>query len=135
MSHFTEIETQLASAEHLVKALRDLGFDRVEVHAQPQSLEGWVGEMLGNKAHVIVRLHHAGLEQGDLGFLQTKSGYFRAMVPDAARARFGAAWMRTLTQRYAYHVACDMLEKQDFHKVEETRELDGTIRMTVRRMA
>jgi hypothetical protein len=91
MSHFTRIETQIASAEHLVKALRDLGFEQVEVHTRPQSLEGWVGEMLGNKAHVIVRLHHRGLEQGDLGFLQTRSGYFQAVVPDTARTRFGKA--------------------------------------------
>lgn len=135
MSHFTQIDTQIASAEHLVMALKDLGFDRVEVHRRPQSLEGWVGEMLDHKAHVIVRLHDFGMQQGDLGFRQMKNGYFKLMVPDAARERFGQAWMRTLTQRYAYHVACDMLEKQDFHTVEETREQDGTIRMTVRRMA
>ena len=91
--------------------------------------------MLGNKAHVIVRLHKTGLQTGDLGFLQTKSGYFKALIPDLERGRYGDAWMRTLTQRYAYHVAKDMLEKQDFHTVQESRDRDGTIRLTVRRMA
>ena len=44
MSHYTVMETQLSSAEHLVKALQDLGFENVEVHAKPQPLVGWLGD-------------------------------------------------------------------------------------------
>jgi hypothetical protein len=134
MSHYTVMETQISSAEHLVKALEDLGFKNVEVHAEPQPLVGWMGSTRENVAHVIVRRREIGFDSNDIGFLQTSSGYFQAQISDFDRLKFDDEWMRALTQRYAYHVAADMLAKQDFEMVEESRERDGTIHLTVRRM-
>jgi hypothetical protein len=135
MSHYTVIETQFASAEHLVEALRDMGFAEVELHAEPQPLVGWMGDRRETLANVIVRRKHVGACSNDIGFLQTPSGYFEAQISDFDQVRFGPAWMRGLTQRYAYHVATDMLAAQDFETVQESREQDGTIRLTLRRMA
>jgi hypothetical protein len=135
MSHYSVIDTQIASGEHLVKALRDMGFAEVEVHATPQPLVGWMGDPRTTLAHVIVRKKHVGPCSNDIGFLQTPSGYFKAQISDFDDGLFGKAWLRALTQRYAYHVATDMLAARGFDKVEETRDRDGTLRMTVRRMA
>jgi hypothetical protein len=134
MSHYTVMETQLSSAEHLVKALNDLGFENVEVHAEPQRLVGWLGDDRTNRAHVIVRKREIGFVSNDIGFLQTPSGYFKAQISDFDRLKFDEEWLRALTQRYAYHVAKDMLAEQDFEAIEESRETDGTIHLTVRRM-
>jgi hypothetical protein len=135
MSHYTVMDTQLSSAEHLVKALADMGFRDVEVHAEPQPLVGWLGDNRKNRAHIIVRKAEIGFVSNDIGFLQTPSGYFRAQISDFDRLKFDDEWLRALTQRYAYHVATDMLAQQEFETVEESREADGTIHLTVRRMA
>jgi len=135
MSHYTVMDTQLSSAEHLVKALADMGFGNVEVHAEPQALVGWLGDSRKNRAHVIVRKREIGFVSNDIGFLQAPSGYFRAQISDFDRLKFDDEWLRALTQRYAYHVASDMLAQQKFTTVEESREADGTIHLTVRRMA
>jgi len=134
MSHYSVIETQIASGAHLVRALRDMGFHEVEVHAQPQKLMGWMGDARVTQANIIVRRKHVGPCSNDIGFLQTPSGYFKAQISDFDSVLFGRRWLQALTQRYAYHVASDMLAEQGFDTVEEQRDRDGTLRMTVRRM-
>jgi hypothetical protein len=135
MSHYTVMETQLSSAEHLVLALEDMGFGNVEVHTEPQPLVGWLGDDRQNVAHVIVRRSEIGFVSNDIGFLQTPSGYFKAQISDFDRLKFDDEWLSALTQRYAYHVATDMLARQRFETVEESREADGSIRLTLRRMS
>ena len=135
MSHYTAIETQFASADHLAAALRDMGFAEVEIHAEAQPLVGWLGDRRETLANVIVRKKFVGPASNDIGFLQTASGYFEARISDFDGFRFGPAWMRALTQRYAYHVTREMLAEQQIDTVQESREQDGTIRLTLRRMA
>jgi hypothetical protein len=43
-------------------------------------------------------------------------------------------FINMLTQKYAYLVALSKLEEQGFTLVEETREMNNTIHLTVRRM-
>jgi hypothetical protein len=135
MSHFTSITTKIVSAKHLVLALNDLGFAEVEVHATPQPLVGFEGDARANKAHVIIRKKHIGLLSNDIGFAQNAKGTFDALISDYDRNTYNHAWLQKLTQRYAYHVSCDMLAQQRFSLVEEKTEKNGTIRLTVRRMA
>ena len=135
MSHFTTIATQIVSAKHLVLALNDLGFAEVEIHATPQRLIGYLGDTRANKAHVIVRKKHFGLLSNDIGFVQNAKGTFDAIFSDYDRNTYDRAWLQKLTQRYAYHVSRDMLAQQRFSLVEEKTEKNGTIRLTVRRMA
>jgi len=135
MSHFTTIATQIVSAKHLVLALNDLGFAEVEIHATPQRLIGFLGGTRANKAHVIVRKKHIGFLSNDIGFVQNAKGTFDAIFSDYDRNTYDRAWLQKLTQRYAYHVSRDMLAQQRFSLVEEKTEKNGTIRLTVRRMA
>jgi len=104
------------------------------VHEQPQPLRGWLGGDRGTRAHVIVRRRSIGLGSNDIGFLQTGNGYFQAQVSDFDHTLFGKRWMNALTQRYAYHVAADLMAEQGFEAVDEAHESDGTIRLTLRRM-
>jgi len=134
MSHYTVIETQIASADHLVRALGDMGFRDVEIHREPQPLVGWLGDSRKTVANLIIRKRFIGPASNDIGFVQTPSGYFKAQISDFDRFRFGEGWLRHLSQRYAYHVATDMLDQQEFETVEEARDRDGTIRITARRM-
>lgn len=134
MSHFTTIATQIVSAQHLIQALNDLGFAEVEVHAQPQWLVGFQGDLREQKAHVIIRRKHIGLLSNDIGFAQNAKGTFDVLISDYDRNEYDHKWMQKLTQRYAYHASRDLLAQQNFSLVDERLEKDGTIRLTVRRM-
>ncbi len=135
MSHYTTLETQLVSEKHLVLALEDMGFTEVEVHAEPQPLVGWRGRERPQLAHVIVRREHLGPVSNDLGFFKNAEGIYEVFVSDVDQAAHGGAWLRKLYQRYAYHVARDLLAEQDFSLVEEEVDEGGAVHLTLRRMA
>jgi hypothetical protein len=132
MSHFTQVATQMVSRPHLVKALADLGLVAVEVYDQAQPLQGWPGQQA--LAHVIVRKSSLRGATADLGFLKNESGQYVAIIEGMDRRKLDGAWLGRLGQRYAYRVAVDTLAEQSFSTVEEERDPDGTIRLTLRRM-
>jgi hypothetical protein len=134
MSHYSVIDTRIASGKHLVRALQDMGFREVEIHAEAQPLVGWTGDSRASLAHIIVRRRQVGAASNDIGFFQTPGGYFQARISDFDQILFGGKWLERLTQRYSYHVATDMLAEKGFEPVEEKRDGDGTVRLTLRRM-
>ena len=135
MSHYTTLQTAFVSAEHLVQALEDLGFDDVEVHEQAQTLVGWLGDARENKAEVIIRRKHLTAGSNDIGFARRADGPFEALISDFDRPRFNGQWLGRLSQRYAYRVARDMLAEQGFNLVEESIGADNKIHLCVRRAA
>lgn len=135
MSHYTTLQTQMVSVPHLVRALADLGFPAVEVHETPQTLYGFLGERRDQGAEVIIRREHLGSASNDIGFLRGQDGVFTAIVSDYDRIRHDQAWLGRLMQRYAYHVAMDMLAEQGFSVVEEQTAEDRSVHIVVRRMA
>jgi len=135
MSAYTVIDTQLVSAEQLVLALRDVGFDKVECHDKPQPLVGFEGLRREQRAEIIVRKQHLDAGSNDIGFARGADGRFSALVSDFDRARFGGPWLMKITQRYAYHVTREKLAEQGFDLVEERVDERQTIRLTLRRMA
>jgi len=135
MSHYSTIATRLQSTPHLVRALADLGFSHVEVHADAHPLRGWLGDVRPERAHVIVRRVHVGMASNDLGFVRDDNGGLRALISEFDQRTYDAGWLARLTQRYAYHVALDQLRDQGFDVVAEETEADRTIHLTVRRMA
>jgi len=135
MSHYSVIDTRIASGKHLVRALQDMGFHEVEIHAEAQPLIGWLGDSRESRAHIIVRREQVGAASNDIGFFQTPGGYFQARISDFDRVLFGKKWLDGLTQRYSYHVATDLLAERGFETVAEGRDRDGTVRLTLRRMA
>jgi hypothetical protein len=135
MSQYLNIETQIVSAEHLIRALHDLGFDDVEVHQTAQPLRGWIGDRRKNTAEIIIRKKHVGTASNDIGFKWGPLGRFTAIISDFDKRDYGAAWLNLLTQRYAYHVAKDKLQEEGFDLVEESVQADQTIHLTLRKMA
>jgi hypothetical protein len=134
MSHYTIVNTQIVSAKHLTRALGDLGFADVEVHSTPQPLVGWMGLARENQANVIIRRKYLSPSSNDIGFAKNASGTFDALISDWDRPTYDNKWLQQLSQRYAYHVATDLLDERDFSLVEEECDQDGTIHLTLRRM-
>ena len=84
---------------------------------------------------MIVRRKYIDALSNDLGFRKEADGRFVGIISDYDRNRFDASWLKGLSQRYAYHVARETLSEQGFDLVEEKRNVDGTIQLTLRRMA
>jgi len=71
-----------------------------------------------------------------MGFKLNAEGSYEAIISDYDRGqRLDQHWLNKLTQRYAYHVAIDMLQQQDFQLIEEINNEDQTIHLSLRRMA
>jgi len=120
MSHISTILTKLVSVQHIVKALEDMGILKVAVP---------------NDDEIVVLPDNTGYPKGDFRFSRMADGRFKAQITDFDRGRFNRLWFQKLTQRYAYHVALETFKAQNFEMIEETAERDGTIHLTLRRMA
>ena len=133
MSAYTVIQTRIVSREHLVQALKEMGFEQVEVHARPVPLQGFEGTARQNKAEVVIRRQHISSLSNDIGFARDAQGFYRAIISDFDRNRFGTPWLMKLNQRYACQVAKQQLQAQGFELVEEQLDQQQTVRMTLRR--
>jgi len=126
MSHFTTIKTQIVNKIYLKKALDDL-----QMHYQEGNVE--IRGYGGQKTRVEIRVPTSN-PQYDLGFRKQKETYELVAdwwgIKDINQQEF----VQRLSQRYAYHVAKEQLEQQDFTVVEEEVLEDQTIHLTVRRM-
>ncbi len=135
MSHYTKIQTEFASQKYLVKALKAMGFSRVEFHSSPQVLYGVEGFARDEKAEIIIRRKYVGEASNDLGFARGADGKFRAIISEWDQQHYDERWLGLLAQRYSYFVACDSLQEQKFDLVAEDMDQDNNIRLTLRRMA
>ena len=126
MSHFTTIQTQVVVKEQLKKALDDLNLTYEEGEVE---IRGYGGQR--TRVEIRVPTRNPGY---DLGF--RKQGDVYELVADwwGIKDIQQEVFLNRLTQRYAYHVAKDRLEAQEFTIVEEEVQADQTIHITVRRM-
>ena len=127
MSHFSRIKTQIVEKEHLLAALRDLGyaFEEGEV-----SVRGWL--FMKTKAEVKVKLKGSSYE---IGFCK-KDGCYEVVADWAGvRGTSKKAFVEQVSQRYAYHVARAKLEAQGFSVAGEEVDDKGRIRLVLRRLA
>jgi hypothetical protein len=122
------------SAAALTRALADVGFKDVEVHATAQQLRGFMGDVRPQTAEVIVRRKHIGWLSNDLGFKRQDDGTFEAIISEYDRNKYSRAWLDQLTQRYACHAARTKLAEQGFDLVTEETARDGRIHLVLRRM-
>ena len=133
MSHFTTIKTQFVAIDALVKALRDLGFPKVEAHEQAQPLHGYQGDIRQDTAEIIIRRKFVGRLSNDIGFKRQADGSFAAIISEYDRAKYSTPWLNSLLQRYAYHAVKQKLDQQGFSLVEEEVKQDKTIHLVLRR--
>lgn len=126
MSHFTRLKTRIISKDHLIQALEDLG-----IHHEVGDLEirGYQGIVTSVEIRIATSDpdYQMGLrKQGDA--YELVADWYG--IKNIKREEF----LGRITQRYAYRVAKEQLEKQDFTVVLEEVRSDNTIHITVRRM-
>ena len=125
MSHFTKIKTKLVNKEHLVQALRDLGFQPEEGQVE---IRGYSG--IKTKVDVMAPTSNPGY---DIGFKKADKTFELVAdwygINDIDSEKF----LNQVQQRYAYHAVTSRMAAQGFEVVEEENEEDKTIHLTVRR--
>lgn len=126
MSHFTTLKTSLVEREYLVQALRDLGY-------QPETGAVEVRGYGGNRTRVEIKIGTSNPGY-DIGFRKVGGTY--EMVADwwGIRDVSQDAFLRLLSQRYAYHATRAKLQEQGFDLVREEVRQDGQIHLVARRM-
>jgi hypothetical protein len=106
MSHFSSIQTQLCDRNALIQGLQTLLAEHqiaaeLEVHDQPMPMENAYARRDKRDAHIILRRSFLNTRQRqalvDVGFLQTKSGVFQAMLDawDVNQNALGEAFQMT----------------------------------------
>ena len=125
MSHFTRIKTKLVVKEHLIQALKDLGHRPREGRV---SIRGWRGQK--RPVEVMIPTKNEGY---DIGFQKSDGVY--ELVADwyGIRDIRPETFIDAVQQRYAYHAVVRRMAEQGFEVVEEARQEDNTIHLTVRR--
>jgi hypothetical protein len=135
MSHYSEVQIELADEGCLVAALNRLGFEgKVEVHKEAQALYGYQGDVRAQKAHLIIRRQHVGPAANDLGFERQVDGKFRVWVSefDQRKNGYNDAWMGKLKQAYGVEKARAEAKKRGY-RVSEQKMDDGRVRLVLRR--
>ncbi len=127
MSHFTTLATRLVRTDHLKAALADLG---LEVEEGELEIRGFGGQRtpVELKVRVDQGAHEVGFRRSGGAFEVVADWYG---IRQLDRLRFP----RALAQRYAYHATRAELAAQGFDLVAEETTAEGTIHLTVRRMA
>jgi hypothetical protein len=117
----------MVQRDHLVAALRDLGF-------QPEVGELQARGFAGNRIQVEVKIP-SGNSGYDIGFQRTADGY--VVVADwwGINKIKQATFVQQLGQRYAYHATRSRLQEQGFDIVTDEKQSDGRIHLVLRRMA
>ena len=100
MSAYGEFVTEFKEQGYLVKALEQLGYV-VEVHAQAQALQGYMGDTRKQTADVIIRREHVGAASNDIGFAKQGDGRFSAIISDYDMRLHGHSWLEKVKQGYA----------------------------------
>ena len=103
MSHMTRCKTKLSDQGCLIKALADVGYNRVEVHEEATNLYGYQGDMREQKAEVVIRRAQVGSASNDMGFKRAEDGTFEAIISDYDKHRHNQEWLKKVNQRYAFH--------------------------------
>ncbi len=129
MSHFTTVETKIKDLVCLKAALKDLGYEFAEAE-QGVTVKGYLGQT--ETAELSI---HAS-KTYDVGVKATANGY--EFVADwwgveTTRGLTQEAFVREVTQRYAYHKVLSEVAKQGYTIETDEVSEDKTISITVRK--
>ncbi len=100
MSKYLELQTVLTDENHLLDALRDLGFVP-ECSKDGDRLIGYRGDQRNERATIIIRRNQLDSASNDIGFARGPDGSFRTIISEYDRSiGFDDAWLGRLAQAY-----------------------------------
>lgn len=124
MSHFTQVATKISNKELLLNCLKELGYE-VEENV---SIRGYRGQE--TPVDIAVRMR-----QGyDIGFTLGADGTY-SFVADwfGVQGVNEQQFTTKVQQQYALGTVMEQVSRQGFNVIEQQRDENGQIRITVRR--
>lgn len=102
ISAYSENATEFKDLNCLLQALKDMGFNDVEVSEQGTNLYGYHGDKRADLANVIIRRKHIGLASNDIGFRKQANGTYSAILSDYDRSiGYNDKWLGQVKGKYA----------------------------------
>lgn len=126
MSHITRIKTAIVEKEHLLQALRSMGFNPEEIAHSVESSEG-------SQTEAEVRIQPR--RSSEIVFRKVGRTYEVVADWEFVRGIRSREFIRQLHQRYSYYAALDKLHQQGFEVATEETRQDGSIHLVLQRMA
>ena len=84
MSHLSMIMTKMVSAQHIIRALKDMGFSQV---------------LTPHDDEIVIPAQKNGIPKTEVRFSRMKEGPFKAKLTNFDLRKFNLTWMQKLTQR------------------------------------
>ena len=103
MSHYSESTLEITDQECLVQALEDVmpsWKGHIEVHATPQSLYGYQGDIRSQRANIIIRRQYVQGSANDIGFLKQADGSYKVFISDFDKGKYNDKWKNKLKYFY-----------------------------------
>lgn len=123
------LDLVLLESAVLIAALRELGF---AIKQEVMAIKGAHG--CKTDAEIVCGSKvHPGI---DIGFKKRSDGSYECVADWDALERAGMKreeFVRELAQRYSYLKTIDAAQKEGYRVVEETNEVDGSIKVILRR--
>lgn len=120
MSEYHAQKTEYKDGACLVDALKEQGYNEVEVHEVATQLFDYHGrptkylDKNGDKANIIVRRHIVGGAANDLGFRKTADGTYEAIVSQFDSSKHNKKWFTELKKNYVEKVDMKTAAKNGF---------------------
>lgn len=100
MSKYMELLTKLTEEQHLVEALRELGYTP-EVCREGTPLVGYMGDERAERAQIVIRRQQLDSASNDIGFARDESGVYQAIISEYDRGiGFDDSWLGRVAQTY-----------------------------------
>jgi hypothetical protein len=101
MSAYGSLKTKYRDRECLLAALKEMGYETVEVHDEAQHLFGYQGDRRAQKANVIVRRQYVSSAANDIGWELQSDGTYLQHISDFDKGKHNTKWLNGLKDHYA----------------------------------
>lgn len=129
MSKFQISETVFTDEDHLVGALKDMGYDALvyRENEPPEHLYGYMGDKRPEIANIIVRRKHISRSSNDIGFVK-REGVYHAIISQFDQRRHNPAWLGKLAQHYTERRQMAVAQKRGYRFLNR-EEVNGKVRL------
>ena len=125
MSHFSTIKTQLREPEHLIKALKNLGYI---INQEEKFVKGYKGKFTA----VDISMNLPG--ETKVGFKWDNNSNAYELVTDLDLWKFELPverFISKVTQMYAYETIISKTKEDGYQIVEQKNQNDGSIELVL----
>ena len=129
MSRFTCVNLEFKDAELLKSALKELGFNTIEVHKEAQPLLGFQGDERAERANIIIRRQYVGMASNDIGFAKNGKGSYDMVISEFDRNK--KVFTEQLPQTYGVMAVKKQMKRRGYTMTSQKTDAKGRVKMRI----